>query len=362
MHLTQTQSLLGTPAYMSPEQMRSARLVDQRTDIWSLGTVMYELLEGRRPFEADSFSEMCVKVAVDAPEPMVNTPPALQQVVLRCLAKSPEQRYANMAELGRDLIPFARDPHNAQMMVERMFRMLGRQSSGGTWEGPSTNTGVTRTPNQVRDFKSGPVRAQSPAIWHGGSDPAAPLDSATHKDRSVPAVLPIDVSKKGRWGLVVAVVVAVAIAIAGVVMFYVKERGGEEAANVTAPAPAPAPALAPAPAPAIDLEPAVTPPPLDPAQAVTAPKPDDTPAPAIATDLPKPDEIKKADPVPRAAAKKAGRKPSSKAPVAKKPDKQIEKPKDPKDEVAKPAAVVTPPTPPPPPPKRDVYATPRAEQ
>src|SRR4029078_12570915 len=74
MQLTQTQSVLGTAAYMSPEQMRSARLVDARTDIWSLGTVFYELLEGRRPFEAESFSEMCVMVAVDPPLPMVATP------------------------------------------------------------------------------------------------------------------------------------------------------------------------------------------------------------------------------------------------------------------------------------------------
>ena len=124
--LTQTQSLLGTPAYMSPEQMRSARLVDARSDIWSLGTVLYELIEGRRPFEAESFSEMCVKVAVDAPIPMKNAPLDLQEVVMRCLSKSPEQRYANMAELGNALRPFMRDPKTAGILVERMHRMIER--------------------------------------------------------------------------------------------------------------------------------------------------------------------------------------------------------------------------------------------
>ncbi|MDQ3367067.1 MAG: serine/threonine protein kinase, partial [Myxococcota bacterium] len=172
MQLTQTQSLLGTPAYMSPEQMRSARLVDARSDIWSLGSVMYELLEGRRPFEADSFSEMCVKVAVDAPAPMVNAGPELEQVVLRCLAKSPEQRYSSMAELGRDLVPFARDQHGANVLVERMHRMLGRNTPV-SWDGATTNGGRAATPLPVRDAKSAPVRAYSPAAaWHGGSEPS----------------------------------------------------------------------------------------------------------------------------------------------------------------------------------------------
>ena len=126
LELTQTQSLLGTPAYMSPEQMRSARLVDARSDIWSLGTVLYELLEGHRPFVAESFSEMCVKVAADPPSAMRRTPLALQQVVLRCLAKLPEQRYASMAELGAELVRFAHDPHQAQVLVDRMTRTLLR--------------------------------------------------------------------------------------------------------------------------------------------------------------------------------------------------------------------------------------------
>jgi len=126
MQLTQTQSLLGTPAYMSPEQMRSAREVDARTDVWSLGTVLYEIIEGHRPFEAESFSEMCVKVAVDPPLPMKTTPPALQQVLLHCLAKTPNERFANMAEVGRALIPFTKNPSHAQILVERMERVLRR--------------------------------------------------------------------------------------------------------------------------------------------------------------------------------------------------------------------------------------------
>jgi len=126
MNLTQTQSLLGTPAYMSPEQMRSARQVDTRTDIWSLGTVLYELLEGRRPFEAETFSEMVVKVSVDEPAPMVNTPPQLQPVLLKCLAKTPEQRYQTMGELGKDLAPFAPDVHSANLLAERMARVHRR--------------------------------------------------------------------------------------------------------------------------------------------------------------------------------------------------------------------------------------------
>jgi hypothetical protein len=112
---------------------------------------------------------MCVKVAVDPPAPMVNTPPGLQQAILRCLAKSPEQRYANMSEFARDLIPFAQDEHQAHMLVERMQRMLSR-SQYSNWEGSATGTGVSRV-HPVRDHASAPIR--TPAQWSAGSDPAA---------------------------------------------------------------------------------------------------------------------------------------------------------------------------------------------
>jgi serine/threonine protein kinase len=178
--LTQTQSLLGTPAYMSPEQMRSARMVDARSDIWSLGTVMYELIEGRRPFEAESFSEMCVKVAVDAPSPMRNAPPALQQVIMRCLAKSPEQRYANMAELGNALRPFMRDPKTAGILVERMHRMIERGGqidwASGT---PMPAEGQTPVPAPAPGATPAPAITNPPAALAAAAPaPAAPTSLA----------------------------------------------------------------------------------------------------------------------------------------------------------------------------------------
>ncbi|HET9626508.1 MAG TPA: protein kinase [Kofleriaceae bacterium] len=161
LQLTQTQSLLGTPAYMSPEQMRSARMVDARTDIWSLGTVLYELLEGRRPFEAESFSEMCVKVAVDPPRPMEHTPATLQAVVMRCLEKTPDDRYASMAELARDLVPFSHDPHQAQVLVNRMSRTL-RRSAVIEWASPN-NSGPIRNSGAVRTRRTGELEPLPPA-------------------------------------------------------------------------------------------------------------------------------------------------------------------------------------------------------
>jgi len=255
MQLTQTQSLLGTPAYMSPEQMRSARLVDSRSDIWSLGTVFYEALEGRRPFEAESFSEMCVKVAVDPPAPMVNTPPGLQHAILRCLAKSPEQRYATMAEFARDLIPFAQDQHQAAMLVERMQRMLSRAPYN--WEG--SGTGVSsRTPQPIRDHGSAPVRRTGmtpPAQWSVGSDPAAsPWNGKSEpnaqawRDASAPIPRPVlgrepsaplsavtmDVRPKRKWPLVLGAVAL--LGIGGAVAAIAVNSTGEPA-HVAAPAP-----------------------------------------------------------------------------------------------------------------------------
>jgi serine/threonine-protein kinase len=207
LQLTQTQSLLGTPAYMSPEQMRSARLVDPRTDIWALGTVLYELLEGRRPFEAESFSEICVKVAVEPPAAMTRAPPALQRVVLRCLAKTPEYRYASMAELAADLVPFSHDPHQAQVLAERMARTL-RRSQIIDWDAAASGSELG-----ARGLRTAERRAIAAA-----SDPTPPAHAVVQPAAALePSRDTVAVARRRHKSLVIAGAIALAATLGAVV-------------------------------------------------------------------------------------------------------------------------------------------------
>jgi serine/threonine-protein kinase len=120
--MTQTSAMMGTPLYMSPEQMRSSRDVDARTDIWALGAILHELIAGRPAFSAESVTELAIKVANDPPPPLrafrPDAPPELEAVILKCLEKNRERRYANVGAFAIALLPFA--PMRAKASVERI--------------------------------------------------------------------------------------------------------------------------------------------------------------------------------------------------------------------------------------------------
>jgi hypothetical protein len=96
---TRPGALLGTPAYMSPEQVRGAQ-VDARTDLFSLGTLLYEMLSGRRPFPGGSLEEIGHAILDVEPAPLQDVPPAVDQLVRRCLAKDPEARVQSARDLA----------------------------------------------------------------------------------------------------------------------------------------------------------------------------------------------------------------------------------------------------------------------
>jgi eukaryotic-like serine/threonine-protein kinase len=109
--LTHTTAVMGSPVYMSPEQMRASRDLDARSDLWSLAVVLYELLTGRTPFEGATLPELCSSVLNEAPAPMPSDiPRGLMRVIVRCLQKDPRRRYADVAELAVALEEFASAP------------------------------------------------------------------------------------------------------------------------------------------------------------------------------------------------------------------------------------------------------------
>lgn len=110
--LTQTGITLGTSAYLAPEQIRGEPL-DQRTDIFALGVLSYEILTYRKPFRGEHLSTVLYKILNEAPEPIhsvaPDVPAALSQVISRAMEKSIEQRYPSMEALRQDLAAVYRD-------------------------------------------------------------------------------------------------------------------------------------------------------------------------------------------------------------------------------------------------------------
>lgn len=174
---TTSPQVLGSPFYMSPEQMR-AEAVDERSDIWGLGAILFEMLTGRPPFIGDTLPEVYSAVLNDAP-PAIDSlrpgmPSGLDDVVQRCLEKDPAQRFCDVADLAEALAPYA--GATAAQSVERITRIL-------------TNPDAVRARYSLLPAPGGPV------ILSGSSPSGASISVGPGEPRS--AMLPTGDGSEG---------------------------------------------------------------------------------------------------------------------------------------------------------------------
>jgi serine/threonine-protein kinase len=254
--LTRTSTIIGSPLYMSPEQMRSGKSATERSDLWSIGVIMYELLTGRVPFMAETMPDLCFKVAQDVIIPPIDLradiPLALSDVILRCLERDVDKRVANVAELAVALEPFVPEPQRGA---------AGRVST------------VLRIQTMRPHVANGaPSAHPKPVVG------AATGSSAWGKTQSVP------VTRGRKMAIVAAGVAAAAIAVALTVIAVrgsgvteTRSPGATPSAIASASAsspPPPAAVLAPvAPAVAVGVEPVASPAIAASASTSAAPKP-----------------------------------------------------------------------------------------
>jgi tRNA A-37 threonylcarbamoyl transferase component Bud32 len=257
--MTKTAISMGSPSYISPEQLRSARDVDHRTDIWALGVVLYELLAGFTPFRGANIAEIGLKIFSENPAPVraqrPEVPAGLEAAILRCLQKEPSHRYGHVGELAAALALFA--PPQARAAADRIARVMA---------GPVPVFGSTGSapPAAATPVANAAVALDVTLLDPSRRFPPSPSASSTATAVRPSAAQPEAVQASGTnatWGTTLhatrsrgwvpaMLVVGVALALAGGLVTVAALRTGDDGtAPATASAPAPTPVLTAANAP-----------------------------------------------------------------------------------------------------------------
>jgi serine/threonine-protein kinase len=168
--LTRTGSTVGTPFYMSLEQLRNSSAVDQRADIYALGVVLYESLSGRKPFQAETIGDLVYALCSGPPTHLSrlrpDLPPAACDVIMRALSSTRDQRHATMAELAQDLLPFG------DASLGTWLKTSGPRGSQPSTPAPPAAS--SQTPSGVKRGHEAPSAPRPAAGGSAGASPPRP--------------------------------------------------------------------------------------------------------------------------------------------------------------------------------------------
>jgi serine/threonine-protein kinase len=237
MNATRTGDVMGSPAYMSPEQMESTKDVDQRADIWSLGVILYQLVTGRTPFQADTLPGLCLRVMNDPPDPIealrADLPFGFSEAVMRALEKDRRRRYNDVGEFASMLGPFGGD--TASYSVTRIWGVLHPPEPSSRSSFPDTDV----VPTQIGSESMEIVVAQPTADHRQpAAAPPAKASVTTFSSGAAESMHRVPMRRVFSYGWLGALVVAVGVVVLVLVMVM---KSGNDATSGSAVQPAEAP-------------------------------------------------------------------------------------------------------------------------
>jgi serine/threonine-protein kinase len=223
--MTTAAGALGSPTYMSPEQLTEAGEVDARTDIWALGVILFEFLVGAPPFRADNLPKLFLAILHQKPPSPATARPDLPlplvNVILRCLEKDRKKRFASIDEFAGALVEVA--PARARLSIERIARLSAGLGGAASRSSSHMRSGAPIDPKRP-DAPPRPDLLSSAEAWGG---PA-------------PAALPLRFRKLDPQRRVVMVGVPVALLLALAMYFLLRRPAPSSAPHAAPSAAAPA--------------------------------------------------------------------------------------------------------------------------
>lgn len=227
--LTSTEMVMGTPLYMSPEQVRSLKNVDARADIWALGAILFELLAATPPFDGPSASALHASIAMDPPaslrERRPDVPTHIEAVVLRCLEKDPARRFQSVQELAAAIAPFARASASGLLgSIGSAPRVVSMPPPAGGFGGGASGVGVASAAT------GGFGAASTMDARSGGWQQATAPQAASATGAMAPTTAKSPSSSQVIVGVILAALVAL-LGLAGLGLFFLTRQAAST--NVT---------------------------------------------------------------------------------------------------------------------------------